>query len=153
MTDKTNFTTSFTVAQSPEAAFAAITNPRAWWSGDFEGETSRIGDAFTYRNKDIHYSRQQVTELVPGRRVAWHVLEGRLAFVADKSEWAGTTITFDIAQRGDGTEVVFTHVGLAPQVECYETCSDAWTALIQGSLRQLIESGKTELIELDAPAA
>lgn len=147
-----SFTTRFAVDQSPEAAFAAITNPRAWWSGEFEGESDKLGDVFVYRYKDFHYSRQQVTELVPGRRVAWQVLEGVLNFVEDKTEWTGTTITFDIARKGDKTEVVFAHVGLEPEVECYDTCSDAWTSLIQGSLRQLIETGRTSLLELDAPA-
>jgi uncharacterized protein YndB with AHSA1/START domain len=148
-----DFTTAFTVKQSPAAVFAAITNPRAWWSGDHEGMADRVGDSFTYRYRDIHYSRQQVTELVPGRRVAWHVVEGVLNFVAAKTEWAGTTITFDIESSIEGTKVTFTHVGLRPQVECYDTCSDAWTSLIQGSLRELIETGKTELLELEAPAA
>ena len=147
-----NFTTTFTVDQSPEAAFAAIVNPRAWWSGDHDGMADRIGDTFTYRYRDIHYSKQRVTELVPGKRVAWHVVEGTLNFVDDKTEWVGTTITFDIARKGGKTEIVFTHVGLKPMVECYDTCSDAWTSLIQGSLRQLIETGKTELLELAAPA-
>ena len=151
MTSDTNYTTSFTVNQTPEVVFAAIIEPRAWWSGEFEGDTSKLGDVFTYRYKDLHYSKQQVTEQVPGKRVAWHVLEGRLSFVEDKTEWACTTIAFDIARKGDKTEVVFTHEGLKPAVECYSTCSDAWTALIQGSLKQMIESGKTELIELDAP--
>jgi hypothetical protein len=94
-----------------------------------------------------------VTELVPGKRAAWHVVEGTLNFVEDKTEWAGTTIAFDIARKGDKTEVVFTHVGLKPAVECYNTCSDVWTSLIQGSLRQLIETGKTDLLELDASSA
>jgi hypothetical protein len=148
-----SFTTSFAVKQSPEAVFAAIVDPRAWWSGDHEGRADRLGATFTYRYKDIHYSRQQVTELVAGKRIAWHVTEGTLNFVADKTEWAGTTITFDIARKDSKTEVTFTHVGLKPAVECYDTCSDAWTSLIQGSLKQLIETGRTELLELDAPAA
>ena len=93
-----------------------------------------------------------MTELVPGKRVAWQVLEAMLSFVEDKTEWAGTTITFDIVRKGDMTQVVFTHVGLEPEVECYDTCSDAWTSLIQGSLKQLIETGRTTLLELDAPA-
>ena len=147
-----SFTTSFTVDQSPEAAFAAINDPRAWWSGEFEGGARKLGDVFTYRYKEFHYSKQEVTELVPAKRVAWQVLEGTLSFVEDKTEWTGTTITFDIARKGDKTEVVFTHVGLKPAVECFDTCSDAWTSLIQGSLKQLIQSGKTELIELAAPA-
>ena len=68
-----SFTTSFTVAQTPEQAFAAIVNPRAWWSGEHKGVTDRVGDSFTYRYRDLHYSKQQVTELVPGKRVAWLV--------------------------------------------------------------------------------
>ena len=151
MQDK-DYTTSFAVTQTPEQVFAAIIDPRAWWSGDHEGSAARLGDTFTYRYKDIHYSKQHVTELVEGKRVAWHVTEGRLNFVEDKTEWAGTTITFDISRSDGRTHVTFTHVGLEPSVECYDTCSDAWTSLIQGSLRQLIETGKTELLELDAPA-
>lgn len=148
-----SYTTAFTVTQSPQAVFTAIVNPRAWWSGEHDGMADRVGDTFTYRYKQLHYSKQLVAELVPGKRVAWYVTEAMLAFVEDKTEWAGTTITFDIAKKGDRTEVVFTHLGLKPAVECFDTCSDAWTSLIQGSLKQLIETGKTELLELDAPAA
>lgn len=151
MTDK-HFTTTFMVDQSPEVAFAAINDPRAWWSGEHRGSTSKVGDEFTYRYKDLHYSRQRVIELEPGTRVAWHVTESMLSLLEDKTEWSGTTITFDIARKGQKTEVVFTHIGLKPAVECYDTCSDAWTSLIQGSLKQLIETGRTELLELDAPA-
>ena len=97
----TDFTTTFTVSQSPEAAYAAIVNPRAWWSGEHTGIADRLGDVFTYRYRDIHYSRQQVIDLVPNRRVAWRVTEGTLNFVADRNEWAGTTIIFDI-EPGEG---------------------------------------------------
>ena len=148
-----NFTTEFAVKQTPAAVFAAINNPRAWWSGEHEGSSIRLGDVFSYRYRDFHYSRQEVTEMVKDKRVAWRVTEATLSFVEDKNEWAGTTITFDISRKGDSTLVTFTHVGLRPAVECYDTCSDAWTSLIQGSLKQLIETGKTELLELAEPAA
>lgn len=147
-----SFTTAFAVKQTPEVAFASIINPRAWWSGEFEGQAGSLGDTFTYRYKDLHYSKQQVTELVPGKRVVWQVLESELNFLRDKDEWTGTEIAFDIESKGDSTEVRFTHVGLAPAVECYETCTDAWTSLIQGSLKRLIETGHTDHIELVAPA-
>lgn len=139
-----NYTTSFTVDQTPEEAFAAINNVRGWWSGEIEGSTDKLGEEFTYRYKDIHYSKQKITELVPGKKVVWHVLDGFLEFVKDKTEWTGTDITFDISKKGDKTEVRFTHVGLAPKVECFNVCSDAWGFYINSSLRNLITSGKGE---------
>jgi hypothetical protein len=139
-----NFTTTFAVKQSPEEAFAAINDVRGWWSGDIEGNTDKLGEEFTYRYRDIHYSKQRITELVPGRRVAWHVLDGFLNFTEDKTEWTGTDITFDISKNGDQTEVHFTHVGLVPAYECFESCSSAWGFYIAGSLRDLITTGKGE---------
>ncbi len=153
MTTTPSYTSIFRVNQTPEAAFAAIINPRAWWTGAFEGDTAALDDVFTYRYQDIHYSRQEVTELVPGRRVAWQVLDADLSFLKDRTEWTGTTITFDIVHTGSQTEVTFTHVGLKPEVECYDICTDAWTSLIQGSLKQLIETGKADLPELAEPVA
>jgi|SRR5688572_16609833 len=138
-----SFTTAFTVEQSPEAAYAAINNVRAWWTGDIEGSTDRLGAEFTYRYQDLHFSRKRITELIPGRRVAWRVLESELSFVKDRNEWDGTEITFDIAPKGDKTEVRFTHHGLVPADECYDDCSNAWGSYINGSLRNLIATGKT----------
>jgi hypothetical protein len=139
-----NFTTSFTVDQTPEEAFAAIKNVRGWWSGEpgIEGSTDKLGDEFTYRYKDFHSSKQKITELIPGKKVVWLVLDSHLNFVEDKSEWKGTKITFEIARKGDKTEVRFAHVGLIPDYECYSACSNAWGSYINGSLRSLITAGK-----------
>lgn len=137
----TSFNVSVLVSATPEQAFSAIVDPRAWWGASIEGDADRVGAEWSYRYKDMHFSRQKTTELVLGRRVVWEVLDSTLSFLQDKHEWNGTTIRFDIAPKGDRTEIVFTHVGIRPSVECYAICSDAWTGLITGSLRELIESG------------
>ncbi len=137
-----DYTISITSEKSPEAVFAAVINVRAWWSGEIEGETDRLGAEFTYRYKDMHWSRQKVTEFVPGQRVVWNVADSRIAFVRDKQEWNGTDIVFDIARAGDRTELRFTHRGLAPGVECYGDCSGAWAFYIGESLRNLIAVGR-----------
>jgi hypothetical protein len=80
-----NFTTTFTVDQTPEEAFAAINNVRGWWSGEIEGNTDKFGDEFTYRYEDVHYSKQKITELIPGKRVVWLVLDSQLNFVNHKA--------------------------------------------------------------------
>jgi hypothetical protein len=139
---KHDLTAAFTVDKSPDEAFAAINDVRAWWSGDIDGVTDKLGAEWTYRYKDIHYSKQKIIEMTPGKKVVWLVVESYLGFVKDKDEWNGTKITFDIAAEGDKTEVKFTHVGLAPDVECYEACSDAWGSYIKHSLRSLITTGK-----------
>ena len=133
-----NFTITFTVDQTPEEAFAAINNVRGWWSGEIEGNTDRLGDEFTYRYEDVHRSKQKITELIPSKRIVWHVLEGYVNFTQDKTEWTGTDVTFDISRMGDKTEVRFNHVGLVPEYECFDSCSNAWGFYINSRLRSLI---------------
>ena len=137
-----HYTTSFTVDQSPAKVFDAITNVRGWWSEEIEGRTDKLGAEWTYRYKDVHYCKIKVAELIPGKRVAWLVLDNDFNFTKDKSEWKGTEIVFEIAKKSDETEVQFTHLGLVPQYECFDICSDAWGSYIKGSLRSLITTGK-----------
>jgi uncharacterized protein YndB with AHSA1/START domain len=148
-----NFTTSFLVDQSPEEVFDAINNVRGWWSGEIDGSTDSLGDVFTYRYKDVHRTTQKITEMVPGKKVVWHVTDAELNFVKDKTEWNGTDIVFEIAKKDGKTEVRFTHVGLVPAFECYGGCSGAWGFYINDSLRNLIASGKGEPNQKETAAA
>jgi hypothetical protein len=141
-----DYTASFAVDQSPEEVFQAVNNVRGWWSEEIEGSTDRLGAEFRFQYKDIHRSTQKITELMPGRKVIWHVRDSRLNFVADKSEWTGTDVVFEIARDGDKTELRFTHVGLVPAFECYGGCSGAWDFYIGNSLRSLITTGEGQPI-------
>ena len=140
-----HYTASISVSQSPAEVFAAVANPRGWWSGEIEGPTDALGAEFDYHYQDIHRARIKVTEFVPDHRVVWHVLANEFNFVKDKTEWTGTDVVFEIAKTDDGTELRFTHVGLTPAYECYDVCSDAWGAYVRGSLRDLIATGKGNL--------
>lgn len=137
-----DFTTSFTVGQTPQQAFEAITNVRGWWSEDISGGTARVGDIFDYRFKDIHRTKVKIVEAVPGRRVVWHVLDNFFSFTEDRTEWKDTRVVFDIAPQASGAEVRMTHVGLVPDYECYDACSSGWTTYVAGSLKSLIETGR-----------
>jgi hypothetical protein len=137
-----SLTTAFTVDQTPDEVFAAINNVRGWWSGEINGITDKLGAVWTYRYKDVHRTTQKITELVPGKKVAWHVTDAQLNFVKDKTEWNGTDIVFDITPKDGKTELRFTHVGLVPAFECFDGCSGAWGFYINDSLRNLITTGK-----------
>ena len=136
-----SFTTSFVVDQSPKEVFDAINNPRGWWGKDIEGSNDSVDDEFTYRVKDIHYSKIKVIELIPNEKVVWLVLDNRMNFVDDQSEWVGTKISFEIAAKGDQTQVRFAHLGLVPEYECFDVCSNAWGSLMHRSLPSLITTG------------
>ncbi len=133
---------SFTVNKTPKEVFDAINNVRGWWSGNLEGVTDKSGGVFTYRYKDMHYSKQKITQFIPGKKVVWTVLDSYLSFIEDKTEWNGTKVIFEIARKNGKTEVRFTHQGLSSKVECFNACNDAWGSYIKGSLKNLITTGK-----------
>ena len=139
-----NYTTSFVVDQTPAEVFAAINNVRGWWSEEVEGSPEQLGAEWDYHYQDIHRAKLKTTELIPDQKVVWRVLENHFNFIKDQTEWVGTEMTFDIAPKGDQTEVHFSHLGLVPEYECYDVCSNAWGFYIGGSLRGLIMTGKGE---------
>lgn len=137
-----DFSSTFSVDRTPQEAFEGVTNTRGWWSENIEGVTDQVGGEFGYQFKDIHRCTIRVTELVPGRRVKWLVLDNYFNFITDQAEWKGTEVVFDISEKDGGAEVRFTHIGLVPEYECYDVCSNAWGGYISGSLRDLINTGK-----------
>jgi hypothetical protein len=137
-----DFTTTILVNQSPQEAFKAITNLRAWWSASIEGITDELNAEFMYHYQDVHYCKMKLVELIPDQKVVWEVLDNYFKFTTDKSEWIGSKPTFTISQKGNQTEITFVHEGLVPQDECFEICREAWTNYITNSLYSLITTGK-----------
>lgn len=140
--DENSYTTTFEVDVSPEKVFEAINNPRGWWSEEIKGKTDELGADFFYHYKDVHLAKLQIVELIPGEKVVWFVKDNYFNFVDDKTEWKGTKIVFEIVRTGDKIKVIFTHHGLVRQYECYDVCNKAWTSYINGSLKNLITTGK-----------
>ena len=136
-----SYTTAFTVKQTPPEVFAAINNVRGWWSKNIDGTTDQLDSIFHYHFQDLHRCKIQITELIPDKKVVWHVLDNYFSFTKDKAEWTGTDIIFEITKVGDQTELRFTHRGLVPSYECYPACQDGWNTYINTSLKNLIETG------------
>jgi hypothetical protein len=137
-----NYTTSFLVDQTPAEAFNAINDVRSWWTENLEGQSKKLNDEFTVYFGDVHVSTQKLVEIIPNKKVVWLVTDSNLNFISDKSEWTNTQISFEVTKVKDKTQVKFTHVGLAPEVECYDACSNAWSEYIHQSLFLLISTGK-----------
>jgi hypothetical protein len=64
-----NFTTTFTVDQTPDEVFKGINNVRGWWSEEIEGTTDKLGAEFTHHYEDVHRCKMKIIEFVPGKKV------------------------------------------------------------------------------------
>jgi hypothetical protein len=146
-----DFTTTILVDQTPEEAFNAINNVRGWWSEEIEGNTEKLGDEFKYHFEDIHRARIKLIEVVPNNKVVWHVMENYFkpgifgnnkGVTHDKSEWTDTKIYFQISKKDNKTQIRVTHLGLVPDYECFDVCSNSWTYYMRESLLDLITTGK-----------
>lgn len=137
----TNYHYDLTVQATPEEVYEAITRVNDWWTIHTEGNTGSVGDEFTVQFGDVHLTKQRITEAIPGKRIVWRVTESHLPWLKDHEEWKGTKLVFTITVAGDGANLSFTHIGLTPQVECYEQCEKGWDFFLGTSLHQLITTG------------
>jgi len=148
-----DYTTTITVSATAQEAFKGINKVTKWWTENLEGRSQKLNDEFTVRFGDVHVSTQKLVEMIPDKKVVWLVTDSHLNFITDKQEWTGTKIAFEIFEKDKKTEIRFTHVGLAPEVECFDACSDAWGQYIQQSLSALINTGKGHPTPKDVPTA
>jgi Activator of Hsp90 ATPase homolog 1-like protein len=144
----TDFSTTLLVDQTPKQVFNAINNPQNWWPGEIKGRSGKLNDEFGYRYKEFHFSKQRIVEIIPDKKVVWLVTESIINYTEDKAEWTGTKISFEISEQDNKTQLRFTHLGLVPEIECFDSCSNSWNQIIQQSLFSLISRGKGENLVL-----
>jgi uncharacterized protein YndB with AHSA1/START domain len=138
----TSYTTSFSVDRTPDQVFDAVNDVRGWWMTRVDGDNRSVGDEFSYTVPGIHFCKMRVTELVPGEKVVWQVVDNHMSFIEDQREWKGTEIRFELSAKDGGTEVRFTHDGLVASYECFDICRNAWTFYVGDSLRSLAATGE-----------
>lgn len=131
---------------TPEEAFTYITDVSHWWTSHFKGKTSRLNDTFNLTFGENTFSFK-VIESIPGEKLVWLVTDCNMPWLTDKKEWKGTNLVWNIAKKTDKTTITFTHIGLVPEVECYDICNIGWNNYIGKSLPSLIETGKGILFD------
>jgi len=136
-----DYHTSMIVDATAHEAFSYINSVTKWWTENLEGSSQKLNDEFTIRFEET-WKTFKIIEFVPDKKVMWLVTDCYLPWNNDKKEWKGTKISFEIAEKGNKMQINFTHIGLIPEAECYDACSNAWSEYITGSLLKLINTGR-----------
>jgi hypothetical protein len=138
---KQDYSTSFLAKKNAKDVLNAINHVSGWWTENVEGSSGNLNDIFTVRFAET-FVTFRITEFIPEKKAAWLVTDCYLHWLTDKKEWMDTQILFEISEQGDSTRVNFTHVGLVPEIECYNDCVKGWDQYIKNSLYKLVTEGK-----------
>jgi hypothetical protein len=142
MQDK-SYTTTIEIDKSPHEVFNKLRDVSKWWSKDFEGTSAKYNDEFVISHPGRHFSKQKLTEVVPGKKLVWLVTASNLTWLEkDKQEWTNTKMIFEITASGNKTLLHFTHEGLLPEKECYAMCEQGWNMVIKDRLFHFITEGR-----------
>lgn len=136
-----NFSYSVSAKISAAEAISKISNITGWWAVTLDGTAQQQGDTFVIRMGDEAFFNCTVSELAPGKRLVWAIADSYMPWFADKKEWSNTNMVFDVKEQGGVTEIIFTHEGLTPAIECYKDCEEGWTHWIGTSLKSYLETG------------
>ncbi|WP_454046369.1 SRPBCC family protein [Chryseobacterium sp. Marseille-Q8038] len=114
-----------------------------WWTELFEGSSSEAGNLFTIRFGDQIHKTMRVKELTHNTKIVWSVEDSLIALpeLKNQTEWIGTTIVWEMEQKEKSSVLMLTHIGLNPDIECYEICSNGWRQFL-GSLTKFLETGE-----------
>ena len=139
-----NYNATIMVSQPANEAFKNINSVSKWWTENLAGDSENLNGIFTVDFGDNNFVTHQLIEVVPGKKVVWLVTDCYLSWFKDKTEWTNTKMSFEISPKGNLTAIDFTHIGLVPEVECYDNCVKGWDQYVKGSLFKLITEGKGE---------
>lgn len=138
---KQDYHSSITAQISAEEAFKNINDVRAWWTENIEGSTNKLNDVFFVDFGETHVTFK-ITDVIPNKKIIWYVQDCNLHWLNNKKEWKDTSVIWEISSQNNSTQINMTHIGLTPEVECYENCKAGWNQYIQGSLFKLITNHK-----------
>jgi len=136
-----NFTCSITANITAKEAFESITKVNEWWTENLEGHSQKLNDVFTAHFGKT-FTTHKLIEVVPGKKIVWLITDCHLDWLNDKKEWKDTKMSFEITSKDNATQINFTHIGLTPEIECYNDCRKGWTFYITESLFKLITEHK-----------
>lgn len=124
------------IHSSPNIVYEAIATEqgvRNWWTVQAQ-ITTEIGGTAEFSFGDKYYIKMEITELDPGKKVAW------LCLVGDE-QWVGTEFSFEVKDLEDEVLLHFSQSKWDSETEFFAHCNFQWGIYLL-SLKNFCETGK-----------
>jgi uncharacterized protein YndB with AHSA1/START domain len=137
-----SYTKTQNIHTSPHELYKAVTSVpgiKHWWSNDVVANNGDI----TVRFGEKNFQTLRLLNLSPDKKVVWEWIAQYFPIegTPKTDEWVGTRVSFDIQANLDGScTLIFTHLGLTPQLVCYDKCNAGWNHFLE-SLKGYLENG------------
>ncbi|MEO0440502.1 MAG: SRPBCC domain-containing protein [Pseudomonadota bacterium] len=141
-----NYKRTISVSAGADKAYWALTQGmHKWWTKP-DAPMIKTGDRskFTFPPGKGYWIFEAIA-LEPGKRVemlcvdALPLHEGKPREIEE--EWLHTRVRWDIKSGVDGTEITVEHIGLVPDLLCYDICAAGWDMFFTESLKAFLDTG------------
>ncbi len=129
------------IKSTPEKIYEAISTQQgiaSWWS-IYNNAKAEVGSTYHISFGGGYYKEIKVTELVPGKKVVWQILDAH-------PEWLNTTVLFHINMGINSAELRFNHAGWKEYTDMFAQCNHHWGVYLQ-NLKIFTETGKSLAME------
>ena len=119
-----------TVKVSPKRAFDALTKEMSSWWTEMSSTVDSVGDRTTAKFEDGTTWSFEVIKLEENKLVEFRCYDANhihpVTTPEMRTEWENTVLRFDIVEKAKSTDIHFTHIGLTPEINCYDICNSGW---------------------------
>lgn len=138
-----DYTATICCPVAKDRIYRAITLEMSNWWADMSSPFRKIGDtAKTDFGVESYWVFKAVT-LKDSNLVELECCESHMVSdgLQNPKEWLGTVLRYEITEESaSSTQVTFTHIGLKPEIECYEICKKGWDHYFLVSFKNYLDS-------------
>lgn len=143
---KLHYAKTITVSAPVHSAYRALTEGFEHWWTKPDRNIVNTGDRakFTFP-PGASFWTFEATRLLPDIYVelkcvdALHIHQGQAKEI--ELEWLGTKVIWRIEEIKSQTHIHFEHIGLNPDLLCYDICQAGWDFFFLESLKKYLDSG------------
>lgn len=144
-----NYEHTITVKVTPMRVFEALTREMSKWWTNMTSVVDKIGDKTTAKFEDGTTWSFEVVNLEQNKLIELRCYDANhihpVTTPEMRTEWKNTVLRFEIIDKGESTDVHFTHIGLTSEVNCYEICNSGWDHFFGSAFKSYLEKQADEI--------